>query len=139
VKQQPKNAVGYEPHHGSRPTSPHIFIYKQPLPAISSITHRATGVILAVGVIGYGVMGLVSPWGLLATVGTFKYMSSFLPVILAKSTISFSLIYHTLAGYRHIWWDARPNEVELPKAFQTTRIIMGTTAVLTLLLTFINF
>ena len=33
----------------SRPTSPHVTIYKFPLPAITSIVHRATGVGLAGG------------------------------------------------------------------------------------------
>ena len=32
-----------------RPTSPHLTIYKLPLPAITSITHRVTGGILGGG------------------------------------------------------------------------------------------
>lgn len=30
-----------------RPISPHVTIYKQPIPAISSITHRITGTVLS--------------------------------------------------------------------------------------------
>lgn len=34
----------------NRPISPHVSIYKFPLPAISSITHRITGVSLTAGI-----------------------------------------------------------------------------------------
>jgi len=37
--------------HSKLPLSPHLQIYRLPLSAILSITHRATGVILALGVI----------------------------------------------------------------------------------------
>ena len=32
-----------------RPTSPHLTIYKLPFPAIMSITHRGTGIVLSAG------------------------------------------------------------------------------------------
>ena len=33
----------------SRPLSPHLQVYRLPLPALMSISHRATGVLLAAG------------------------------------------------------------------------------------------
>ena len=35
----------------ARPLSPHLQIYRLPLPAILSITHRMTGVVLSTGTI----------------------------------------------------------------------------------------
>lgn len=35
------------------PVSPHVTIYRQPLPAMTSITHRITGVALFAGIIKY--------------------------------------------------------------------------------------
>lgn len=88
-----------------RPLSPHLQIYRLPLAAITSITHRATGVALSLGAVvlvawlfaaahdadyfNWWQMALKSPVGLVCMAGW-----------------SIALFYHLCAGIRHLVWDA---------------------------------
>ncbi|MGB6309128.1 MAG: succinate dehydrogenase, cytochrome b556 subunit [Steroidobacteraceae bacterium] len=88
----------------ARPTSPHVGIYRWQIGNSLSILHRATGIALALGLLGlcYWLMSLAggpqsyaaaaklmaSPWGLL---GLFGW--------------TFAFFYHLLNGVRHLFWD----------------------------------
>lgn len=92
-----------------RPVSPHVFEidgksfhYKMPLGAVSSITNRATGVMLSLGAGAVGYLALVGDLG--TAIQSFKSTYPLL-VFPAKFAVSFPLAYHTLGGLRHMYWD----------------------------------
>jgi succinate dehydrogenase / fumarate reductase cytochrome b subunit len=91
------------PHN--RPISPHLQIYKLPLTAIISISHRLTGVFLSAGLIG-----LVFIIGQI-TLGeeNFNYMQTALHTIPCRILIIgfvYALMFHLCHGLRHLLWDA---------------------------------
>jgi len=91
------------PHN--RPISPHLQIYKLPLTAIISISHRLTGVFLSTGLIG-----LVFIIGQI-TLGeeNFNYMQTALHTIPCRILIIgfvYALMFHLCHGLRHLLWDA---------------------------------
>ena len=89
----------------NRPLSPHLQIYRLPLTAIVSITHRATGVALAFGMI-YLVIWLM---GIAAGPEQFSETQAFIESILGRMLLfffSFALFFHFVHGIRHLFWDA---------------------------------
>jgi len=93
-----------------RPLSPHVFEieenkfhYKMPLGALSSVTNRATGVMLSVGAGAAGWVALTMG-DLGMAISSFKEAYPLL-VFPAKFAVSFPLVYHYLGGIRHMYWD----------------------------------
>lgn len=94
-----------EPRVRERPLSPHLQVYRWQVQMVTSILHRATGVVLAVGL-----LGLV--WGLLAlAAGPERWAafaacagSPFGKVVLFG--FSWALAYHLINGIRHLVQDA---------------------------------
>jgi len=86
------------------PTSPHLQIYRLPLTALLSITHRITGVILALGCI-------VLVWILAAAANSVVYYQAMVPHLqswygqLFLFGFIFSLYLHFCNGVRHLFWD----------------------------------
>lgn len=79
--------------------------YKFPVVALSSITNRVTGCVLSGGVAFGGVLSFVGgPETLPAFVEGFK---SWLPFMVypTKLAFGFPFVYHTLGGFRHLYWD----------------------------------
>jgi len=88
-----------------RPLSPHLQIYRLPVTALSSITHRATGVALSVGTL------LLVCWLVAAANGpvAFANVSAFVksPIgLLILFGWTLALFYHLGNGIRHLFWDA---------------------------------
>ena len=91
-----------------RPLSPHLQVYKLPLTALMSVSHRASGAALAVGTI------LVMLFLLAAATGEAEYN---MVMALATSTLgtvilflwSFALYFHMCNGIRHMFWDIGKN------------------------------
>jgi len=88
-----------------RPLSPHLQVYRLPLNAITSITHRLTGIVLALGAV------LVVAYLVAAAAGSQSYglaydvAASWLgQIVLVAFTLA--LYYHLCAGLRHLFWDA---------------------------------
>jgi succinate dehydrogenase / fumarate reductase cytochrome b subunit len=87
-----------------RPLSPHLQVYRPQLTSILSITHRATGVALAVGTL------LLTCWLISAALGPDNYaalqrfLASWLGILLLLGW-SWSLFYHLCNGIRHLVWD----------------------------------
>ena len=87
-----------------RPLSPHLQVYRPQLTSILSITHRATGVALAVGTL------LLACWLISAALGPASYaglqhfLASWLGILLLLGW-SWSLFYHLCNGIRHLVWD----------------------------------
>src|SRR5215472_7145540 len=87
-----------------RPLSPHILIYRWPLPMAMSIAHRITGGALYLGTL------LVAWWLLAAAAGPNAYASvaAFMGSFLGRLILfgyTWALIHHTLGGIRHLVWD----------------------------------
>jgi succinate dehydrogenase (ubiquinone) cytochrome b560 subunit len=87
----------------NRPISPHLTIYAPQMTWILSIGHRMTGAGLALGMyvgataIGFG----------LTTPNEFADMLHSYPILfnMGKVAVSSSLVFHSLNGIRHLFWD----------------------------------
>lgn len=92
----------------ARPLSPHLQVWKFHATMLSSILHRLSGVVNAIGAL------LVTAWLLLVASGPESYAvweglrAGPLGVIVTLALIAFtvSLVYHMLNGVRHLAWDA---------------------------------
>ena len=88
-----------------RPLSPHLQVYRWQVQMATSILHRATGIVLAVGMIG-----LV--WGLLALAGGPERWAAFTACAgspfgkIVLLGFSWALAYHLINGIRHLVQDA---------------------------------
>jgi succinate dehydrogenase cytochrome b subunit len=87
-----------------RPLSPHLQVYRWPLPMVMSILHRITGTGLYFGIL------FLAWWLIAAGAGPNQYArvtgffdSSFGRFVLFGYT--WALIHHALGGIRHLIWD----------------------------------
>ena len=88
----------------TRPLSPHMQIYRWPLPMLMSILHRITGGGLYVGT-------LLMAWWLIATASgpnayaTFGvFINSWIGLLILFG-YTWALLHHMLGGIRHLIWD----------------------------------
>jgi succinate dehydrogenase / fumarate reductase cytochrome b subunit len=89
----------------ARPLSPHLQIYRFPLTAILSITHRISGVFLALGAAALSLTLAALAGGPVAYKGAAAFWGS--PVgYLFLFLWTFALYYHLANGIRHLVWDA---------------------------------
>lgn len=88
----------------NRPLSPHLQVYKLPLTGIISITHRMTGVVLALGLMVY----VFSFYSILQGNDSFLALQSLLNSTLVSIAVWFfiyALFFHLCHGIRHLIWD----------------------------------
>ncbi len=87
-----------------RPLSPHLQIYRLPLTALLSITHRITGVVLSLGLICLiGILMAVAGQG-----QAYDSVHSFLNGRLGQGLLLLwllALFVHFCHGIRHLIWD----------------------------------
>ena len=87
-----------------RPLSPHLQVYRWQVQMVSSILHRATGVILSLG-------SLLIAWGLVALASgsdawtTFAHAATSPLGFLVMFGWSWALSFHLLSGIRHLLQD----------------------------------
>jgi len=114
-----------------RPISPHVTIYSFPLPAFSSITHRATGMAMSAGVMGMGLVALAGGCDIPSYVETMK---TSVPVLmpLVKTLVAFPIVYHTAAGCRHLYWDKTAKGLDLATLEMGTKALIAGTVVVSL-------
>ncbi len=88
-----------------RPLSPHLQVYKPQLTSILSITHRITGVALALGLLllAWWIVALASGPEAFARI---RSLSASPPGLLLLIGWTWALFFHTLTGVRHLFWDA---------------------------------
>ena len=92
-------------NRGERPLSPHLQIYRPQLTSVTSILTRITGNALVVA-------GLMITWWFVALAAgpeAFATADGFLTSWFGKLVFLgsiWALWYHTLAGIRHLVWDA---------------------------------
>jgi succinate dehydrogenase / fumarate reductase cytochrome b subunit len=87
-----------------RPLSPHLQIYRWPLPMMMSIAHRATGIGLYFGTM------LIAWWLIAAASGPNAYatFAAFINSFLGRLILfgyTWALLHHMLGGIRHLIWD----------------------------------
>ena len=89
----------------SRPLSPHLQIYRLPISALISISHRVAGVLLAVGslVLVYWLVAVAS--GPDAFADAQALLGSVVGRVLLLA-LTLALFYHLANGIRHLFWDA---------------------------------
>jgi len=88
-----------------RPLSPHLQVYRWQVQMVTSILHRATGIVLAVGLVG-----LV--WGMLALAAGPERWAAFTACAgspfgkIVLFGFSWALAFHLINGIRHLVQDA---------------------------------
>lgn len=115
----------------NRPLSPHLQVYRPQLTSVLSITHRATGVALALGLV------LLVYWLLSLAAGPEAYASAreLLGSWIGKIVLfgfSFALFYHLCNGVRHLFWDAGLG-FELKAAYASGWAVVAVSTALTVL------
>lgn len=116
---------------GKRPLSPHLQVYKPQITSVMSISHRATGVALAVGTL------LLVYWLAAAASGPAAYASaqgvigSWLGYLFLFGW-SVALFYHLSNGIRHLFWDAGYG-YEIKAVYSSGYAVLAATAALTVL------
>ena len=116
----------------ARPLSPHLQIYRLPLPAILSITHRMTGVVLSTGTI------LIALWLIALAQGPEAFAMAMMAVSHPIGQIilfgySVALFYHMCNGIRHLNWD-RGSGLEIESVYRSGKITIAMAVLLTALL-----
>lgn len=87
-----------------RPLSPHLEVYRLPMTALMSISHRITGVILAGGCLLITAFFVAAAMGPEAYKTVMDYASTFWGMLFMFAW-SFVLYYHLCNGIRHLLWD----------------------------------
>ena len=113
----------------ARPLSPHLQIYRLPLPAILSITHRMTGVILSTGTL------LLAAWMVALAQGPNSFAIAMMIVghplgQLVLFGYSAALFYHMCNGIRHLNWD-RGAGLEIESVYRSGKFVIGAAVILT--------
>jgi succinate dehydrogenase / fumarate reductase cytochrome b subunit len=121
----------------ARPLSPHLQIYRLPLAAVLSITHRITGAGLVLGTL------LLTWWLAAAAYGPPAYdvVSAFLASwfgILILFGFSLALFFHLCNGIRHLVWDTGSG-FEKPQTARSNVYVIVAALVLTVLAWFLAY
>lgn len=114
----------------SRPLSPHLQVYRPQLTSVLSITHRISGVALAVGT------PLLVYWLMALAAGRENYERAAAlfgsPLLqLALFAWTWALFYHLCNGIRHLWWDAGRG-MEIEAVYRSGHLVLGGSVALTL-------
>lgn len=112
-----------------RPTSPHLKIYRLPLTAKLSISHRITGVFLSLGLVVTVLFLTALAYG----PSTWDLVHEFLLGTVGQVILfSFTLVlnFHLCNGIRHLFWDMGQG-FSLPAAARSNFLVLAMTLVLT--------
>jgi succinate dehydrogenase / fumarate reductase cytochrome b subunit len=115
-----------------RPLSPHLQVYKPQITSVLSIMNRISGVATSVGT-------LLMVWWLVASAGSpkgFASMQGFIGSwfgLLLLFGWTLALIYHFVAGIRHLAWDMGYGW-ELPQVYASGYAAIAATGILTVLI-----
>ncbi|MDJ0982336.1 MAG: succinate dehydrogenase, cytochrome b556 subunit [Kiloniellales bacterium] len=115
----------------NRPLSPHLQVYRPQLTSMLSITHRLTGVALAIGTF------LLVWWLVAAATGPEAYATAQVAIssVIGRLLLfgwTLALFYHLCNGIRHLFWDAGYG-YELKSAYASGWAVMAGSVALTLL------
>jgi succinate dehydrogenase / fumarate reductase cytochrome b subunit len=115
----------------NRPLSPHLQIYRWQLTSVLSITHRATGILLAVGTVllAYWISALAA--GPEAFGAAQRLFGSWWGELLLFGC-TYALFFHLCNGIRHLFWDMGLG-LELARAYRSGAVVVIASAALTVL------
>ena len=90
--------------NSSRPTAPHLTVYRWPITMLVSILHRTTGVALSVGLL------VLAAWLIQAAAGPEAYQAfrALMSTIVGQLFLigwTFAFFVHLGNGIRHLIWD----------------------------------
>jgi succinate dehydrogenase / fumarate reductase, cytochrome b subunit len=121
----------------NRPLSPHLQIYRLPMLAVLSITHRATGVGLCAGALLfiYWLMALAA--GPEAFASAQSVLSAWYGLVVIFG-FTWALYFHLCNGIRHLMWDMG-HGLELESADMSGVVVLITSSVLTILTWFTSY
>jgi succinate dehydrogenase / fumarate reductase cytochrome b subunit len=88
----------------ARPVSPHLQIWRWTPTMAASIMHRATGAALYAGTLFLALLVFSAA----AAPGLYGFLAGVLASALGALILfgySFALVFHTLNGLRHLYWD----------------------------------
>ncbi|NKE44786.1 succinate dehydrogenase, cytochrome b556 subunit [Roseomonas frigidaquae] len=115
-----------------RPLSPHLQVYDMmQMTSAISISHRATGIAWTAGAV------LMVWWLVAAASGPEAFdrvqwfLGSFVGILMLMG-VTAAAWFHTLAGVRHLFWDAGYG-YDIPTTYKSGRAVLIGTAVLTAL------
>lgn len=114
----------------NRPLSPHLQVYRLPLLALMSITHRITGVGLVAGLVVLALWLGAAASGPEAFATAQSWMGSPIGYLLLFGW-TVALFFHLGHGIRHLLWDSGWG-YEIPQAYASAKVSLIATAVLTL-------
>jgi len=112
-----------------RPLSPHLQVYRLPLPALMSITHRMTGIALSTGTV------LLAVWlvAIASGVAGFEMAQMVVSHLLGQLVLfgyTVALFYHACNGLRHLFWDMGRG-LSVDSVYASGRVALLAAAVLT--------
>ena len=120
-----------------RPLSPHLGVYKFAYTMATSIAHRASGIVLSVGLLA------LAGWLIAAATGPEAYAIAvallggvFGQLLLAGWLVAFS--YHLFNGLRHLNWDLGRG-LEKPEARRSAAIVVVATVLLAAAFIYVAF
>jgi succinate dehydrogenase / fumarate reductase cytochrome b subunit len=115
----------------NRPVSPHLQIYNWPISMVTSIAHRATGILLAVGSVVLAIWLIAAGSGPDAFASVNGFAASWFGQLLMFGW-SFALFFHLCNGIRHLVWDTGVG-LELETARLSGFVAIGVAVALTLI------
>ena len=112
-----------------RPLSPHLQVYRLPLPALMSISHRMTGIILSSGTF------LLTLYLIALASGpeSFAVATTIIGHPLGQLVLfgySVALFYHACNWVRHLFWDAVIG-LTIPAIYKSGQAVLVLAALLT--------
>lgn len=114
----------------NRPLSPHLQIYRWQISMLTSIAHRASGIVLSVGSVFLAIWLIAAANGPDAYASVNGLAASWLGQLI-MFLWSFALFYHLCNGVRHLVWDVGVG-LDLETARLTGFVAIGVAAALTI-------
>lgn len=124
-------------NRSARPLSPHLQVYKPQLTSVLSITHRATGIALSVGIV-YLVAWLSAASSSSETYAIFAWFNGSVVGRIFLFGWTLCLFFHLYNGIRHLFWDAGYG-FELKTAYNSGWAVVGATLASTVVAWFLAY
>ncbi len=113
----------------SPPLSPHLQVYRLPLTALLSISHRLSGLALSVGAVLVALTLIAAGYGR-DSYECARNLWDSLPGRILVAVLLLCLYLHLCNGVRHLWWDLGRG-LDPVQAQRSSWLILAATVALT--------